>query len=243
MKVIEQYVELMEDVDGEAILWKIEAACRNCYKSEGKNEERDREKRDRLISSAIRSGHHSVLEHANITFRVVTNRGVSHEWVRHRIGVAYSQESTRYCNYGHGEVMCIWPHNKFGAKADDHEYTEETVAKMTDEDGDHEIDINNPLDVWLSAMVSAEWHYLQLLRLGWQPQDARDVLPNALKTEMVTTMNIRSLRHFFELRCTAKAHPHIRDLALKLLELLHYNIPVLFDDLVEKFLTGKGAEK
>lgn len=217
MKIIEQYVEMMEPIDAEAILNKIEDAYRNCYKSEGRNPEHDQEKRDRLIRNCIKAGHESALEHANLTFRVVTNRGVSHEWVRHRIGVAYSQESTRYCNYGNDDngITVIWPWFL----------------------GNKNLALSNPqigetkLSIWGKAVRDAESNYLKLLEKGCTAQEARGVLPNDLKTEIVCTMNVRSMRHFFKLRASKKAHPQIHDLALQLfMTMIRGGLTVLFED-------------
>lgn len=215
MKIIEQSIQFEEPVRGQDILWRIEAACRTCYKSEGRNAERDPAIRDALIRNAIKSGHHSVLEHAAVTFRVITNRGVTHEWVRHRIGVAYSQEPTRYCNYGNDDqgITVIWPW-----------YLGEFVGK-----DDREVDRKTLL--WGALMGAAEACYLELLKAGCTAQEARGVLPNDLKTEMVCTMNIRALRHFFELRDSPKAHPQIRALAAELKKTLQTLIPVVFEDL------------
>lgn len=221
MRIVEQSIELMEDYEGasEAILWKIEAACRNCYKSEGKNEEHDIGKRDALIRAAVKRGHTSVLEHAAFTFRVICNRGVSHEWVRHRIGWSYSQESTRYCNYGHDQgITVIWPWY-LGS------YTETGTPSYIRKR-------------WVQAMWESEQAYLDLLDKGCKPEEARGVLPNDLKTEIVCTANIVALRHFFKLRCTKAAHPQIRELALQLLAKLHAAVPVLLDDLALDFLKG-----
>lgn len=230
MKIIEQSIELMEGIDGEAILWKIEAAARNCYKSEDKNAERDIEKRNRLISHAVGRGHTSVLEHGNISFRVICNRGVSHEWVRHRIGWSYSQESTRYCNYGHSEgITVIWPTHKLGAyKTEAHLLAQGQILDRI---------------IWVDAMKSMESYYLRLLARGWKPEDARDPLGIALKTEIVCTANVVALRHFFKLRCAKAAHPQIRALALMLLERLMWTgLDILFQDLIDEHLMGKNTK-
>ena len=95
MKIIEPYIELEDKIDGQAILKKIEKIGRVCYKSENNITE---DSAERFIKNIIKNGHESVLEHVSISVRVICDRGVSHEIVRHRIG-SYSQESTRYCNY------------------------------------------------------------------------------------------------------------------------------------------------
>jgi thymidylate synthase (FAD) len=231
VKIVEQSIELMEYTDEESILWKIEAACRNCYKSEGKNEEHDLAKRDALIRAAVKRGHTSVLEHASFTFRVICNRGVSHEWVRHRVGWSYSQESTRYCNYGHSEgITVIWPWY-LGPIPED----TSILGRYSFTQG---LEVTPTANTWYAAMSHAERAYLQLLKYGCKPEEARGVLPNDLKTEIVCTANVVALRHFFKLRCTKQAHPQIRELALQLLADLNKVVPVLFEDLAEQFLTA-----
>lgn len=88
---------------------------------------------------------------------------------------------------------------------------------------------------WRSAMRFAESHYLSLLRFGATPQEARSVLPNSLKTEVVMTADIREWRHFLKLRCSPAAHPQMREVALILLEKVHALIPVCFDDIWEEY--------
>ena len=88
--------------------------------------------------------------------------------------------------------------------------------------------------VWEEAMKTAEKTYLELIRLGASPQEARSVLPNSLKTEIVMTMNLREWRHFFKLRTSNAAHPQMREIAQPLLDELKRQIPVIFDDIVYK---------
>jgi thymidylate synthase (FAD) len=235
MKIVEQSITPLKEIDGEEILWTIEAACRLCYKSEGKNLEKDPHKRDTLIRAAVRRGHTSVLEHASVTFRVITNRGVSHEWVRHRIGCSYSQESTRYCNYGDerfgNEITVIWPW-WLGTMPED----PKVIGKISWEEipGISYSEFSPSHFLWYRAMESAEKTYLQLLKYGKKAEEARGILPNDLKTEFIVTMNPVSLRHFLRLRCSLEAHFQIRSLALQALALLHEKIPIIFDDLYEK---------
>jgi thymidylate synthase (FAD) len=187
----------------------LEAAGRTCYKSEDKITD---DSAAGFVGRIVRSGHESVIEHANVTVRLIIDRGVSHELVRHRLA-AYSQESTRYANYSQ---------ERFGREI--------TVIKPCFwEEGSPEYAI------WEQAMRRAEEAYMQLLDQGASPQQARAVLPNSLKTEVVMTANLREWRHVFRLRCQKAAHPQIREVMLGLLDDMHSRIPVLFDDLAQMF--------
>lgn len=209
MRIIAPSFEIMALESGSDILKRIEAAGRTCYKSE------DMITNDSAAAFTQRilgSGHLSVIEHASATVRFVCDRGVTHEIVRHRLA-SYSQESTRYANYSK---------DKFG--------NEITVIRPCFwEEGSAEYAI------WLEAMQQAEASYLLLTKKGASAQQARSVLPNSLKTEIVVTCNFREWRHIFELRCASAAHPQMREIMLPLLGEMHRNIPVLFADLYERF--------
>jgi len=157
-------------------------------------------------------GHESVIEHEKITVRIICDRGVTHEIVRHRIA-SYSQESTRYCNYSN---------NKFG--------NEITVIEPSFWDKNSKKD-KIKYNTWKKALIKAEEAYLKLIELGATPQEARSVLPNSLKTEIVVTMNIREWRHFFKLRTSKAAHPQMQEIARPILDEFKKLIPVLFDDI------------
>ena len=202
MRVIEPSFEIITPIDREAILRHIELCGRVCYKSEGNISEGSAE---RLIKHMLDRGHESPIEHFSISVRVICDRGVSHEWVRHRIA-SYSQESTRYCNYAK---------DKFG--------NEITFIKPAG------IDVGaDAYSIWAAAMKDAERSYLDLLKLGVAPENARSVLPNSLKTEFICTMNLREWRHFFELRTSPAAHPDMRAVACPLKEEFHKLLPELF---------------
>lgn len=209
MKVIESGFEILTPLDGEAILRHIERCGRVCYKSEDRITADSAKK---FVSGLIKSGHESVLEHYSITVRFIVDRGVSHEIVRHRIA-SYSQESTRYCNYSNG---------RFGEEI--------TVVKpfFFDEKRDSDCAYFR----WHSSCYEAERTYLELLERGRSPEQARSVLPNSLKTEVVMTANLREWRHFFKLRCSLAAHPQMREIATRVLSELSAEIPAVFDDLV-----------
>ena len=206
MKIIVPSVELVEDFDAAAVMKKIERAGRVCYKSEGNIKDDSAEK---FIRGIIKRGHESVIEHATVSFKIICDRGVTHELVRHRIGASYSQESTRFCDYSAG---------KFGGEL--------TFIKpcFWQEDDDN-------FKIWLSAMELAEKNYLALRAGGARPEEARAILPNSLKTEIFVTMNLREWRHFLKLRTAKAAHPQMREVALKIYKILAEKLPAVFDDI------------
>ena len=215
MNIIPPSHTFLSPADGAALLRRLERIGRVCYKSEGKITETSY---DPFLRSLLRRGHESVIEHASVSVLIVCDRGVSHEIVRHRIA-SYSQESTRYCNY---------VKEKFGSQ----------ITCIDLSTGFH-YDLNNEMDrrkyeVWQEAMENAERSYFQLIQLGATPQEARSVLPNSLKTELVATMNLREWRHFFRMRADAAAHPQCREVAQMLLERFAKEYPVFFEDLLEK---------
>ena len=202
MNIIDADVILIDFPGQETILRKLEYCGRVCYKSEDKIA---RGSAETFIRNIIKRGHESVLEHVSFTVKFIVDRGVSHEIVRHRIA-SFSQESTRYCNYAKADEIavirpCFWSEN-------DPKYMN-----------------------WEAAMLSAERFYMSLIESGASPQEARSVLPNSLKTEVVMTANIREWRHFLKLRTSPAAHAQIREVAIKLLKMLQEKAPVLFDDI------------
>ena len=205
MKIIEPSFEIMP-VNGEEILNNIERAGRTCYKSEDKITEDSARK---FVAAIIKSGHESVIEHEKITVRIICDRGVTHEIVRHRIA-SYSQESTRYCNYANdkfgNELTFIRPF-----------YWENEPVKKA---------------IWTTSMERVEKNYKELIRLGASPQEARAILPNSLKTEIVVTMNLREWRHFLKLRTSPAAHPQIREVAIPILKKFKELVPIVFNDIL-----------
>jgi thymidylate synthase (FAD) len=205
MQIIKAGYEIMDPLDGRAILQKIEKIGRVCYKSEDKITENSCEK---FVAGLIKRGHEAMLEHFSFSVKFIVDRGVSHELVRHRVA-SFAQESTRYCNYGKsGEVTFIKPFF----------FTPNTVE----------------YDAWEMDVRTAEGAYLDLLDYGVTPQEARAVLPNSLKTEVVMTANLREWRHFFKLRAvgvTGAPHPQMMEVTVPLLKELQEIIPVVFEDL------------
>lgn len=216
MRVIKQNAHVICKLPSEEIMRSIEVAGRVCYKSEDRITEDSAEK---FVRRLIQSGHESVIEHINVSAVVICDRGVSHEIVRHRLA-SYSQESTRYCNYTRdkfgGEIAVIDPRS--GIELDSHMKN----LPQTNKD--------LIFDTWVIAMNYAENAYHSILELGATPQIARGVLPTALKTEMVMTMNLREWRHFLKVRTDKAAHPQIREVALQLLSDFKSYLPVVFED-------------
>lgn len=205
MKIIEPSVEIITPIDQQAVMQHIELAGRVCYKSGDKIRDGSAEE---FIRGIIKRGHESVLEHFAITVRFICDRGVSHELVRHRIA-SYSQESTRYCNYYGG---------KFGEEI--------TVIKPC-----FWKETNLEYAAWANLCSKAEDVYIDLIRSGATPQEARAVLPNSLKTEVIMSANLREWRHFLSLRCAKSAHPQMREVACMLREQLAEALPTIFGDL------------
>lgn len=200
MKIVESEAFILDYPDD--ILRKIEVYGRVCYKSEEKMTE---DSAEQFVKSLIARGHLSVLEHINITAKLITDRGVTHELVRHRLA-AYSQESTRYCNYSadkfNGELTVIAP-----------SWCEPNTV---------------PYNIWKASCEEAEDNYFDLLENGAVAQQARSLLPHSVKTEIVMTANLREWLHIFELRRSPAAHPDMRDVMEKLYKQFHRLLPEVF---------------
>lgn len=213
MKIVNSSHKIEQALPYNQMIALLESAARTCYKSEDRIKPGSAEK---LIKYCIQRGHESVLEHASISVRFVCSRGISHELVRHRLA-SFSQESTRYCNYKGGLVF-VRP--------------DWVNPDMTGEfDRGTQIIADAKNTTWFAAIMVAETVYMDLISVGCRPEEARDVLPNALKTEMVMTANVREWRHILRLRCAKAAHPDMRALMLPLLSELQENYPVLFEDI------------
>lgn len=202
MKIVQASFEILA-INPSKPLLLLELAGRTCYKSEDKIDKGTAEK---FAARMLESQHESVIEHATMTVRFICDRGVSHELVRHRI-CSFSQESTRYCNYSKdkfgNEITVIAPY-----------FWSVSGGLYAD---------------WCYACQQAEATYFKLIDAGAKPQEARSVLPNSLKTEIVVTANLREWRHIFKQRCSSKAHPQMHELMIPLLLEVRERIPVLFD--------------
>jgi thymidylate synthase (FAD) len=215
--------KILTPIDGSRILQSIERAGRTCYKSEDRITDGSAEK---FCKSILERGHESVIEHESLSVKFIVDRGVTHELVRHRL-CAYSQESTRYCNYKGGVTFVIPP------------WVDLPEGEITQDDRTQYCPVvfisasveASPRGEWLRAMACAETAYTNMLAWGWSPQQARSVLPNSLKTEIVCTANLREWRWIFRKRCDSAAHPQMREVMIPLLADLVQAIPVIFDDI------------
>lgn len=186
--------------------YHAETAGRTCYRTEGKAAPNGSTASEFLKARLTGDNpHESVIEHAVASFRIITDRGISHELVRHRLA-SFSQESTRYCNYSNnrfgGELRFLRP-------------------------------VNLPRELgpaWERAVKASETAYLALLVGGAKPQDARSILPNCLKTELVMTCNMREWRHFLQLRLATGAHPDMQLIARKIAAILVGKVPEFFPE-------------
>lgn len=240
MKLIKPSYTIESPINGEEILIAIEAAGRTAYKSEDKIEIEKIPFTDGVhsvvigynqkaisarpfIQRLIKNGHEAVLELGGmITIRFICDRGVSHEIVKHRLA-SFVQESTMFCNYANGkDIEFIIPLWCASLKEGVLEYLSMTPSTITDEELS-----------WVNCMLDCESLYNNfVLNYKWSPQQARSVLPNSLKTEIVVGANIREWRHIFKLHTASDAHPQLRELMLPLLKEFKQKIPVIFDDIL-----------
>nr|WP_317356858.1 FAD-dependent thymidylate synthase [uncultured Tyzzerella sp.] len=209
MNIIKPTYVIEQELNESEMLKAIERAGRTCYKSENLVNEESAKK---FVTNILKLGHESVIEHEKITVRIICDRGVTHEIVRHRIA-SYSQESTRYCNY------C---NDRFGKEL--------TFIEPCFFSSDSEEDKKNK-QIWLDTMSMIEKNYNMLIENGARPEEARAILPNSLKTEIVVTMNLRAWRHFFKLRTDKSAHPQIREISNMILDEFKQKLPTIFGDL------------
>lgn len=225
MKLIKPSYEIISKIDTDYILQLIEVAGRTCYKSEDKITATSAKD---FIKMILGRHHESVIEHGSMSVRFIIDRGVSHELVRHRLA-SFSQESTRFVNYSKGKfdgqitfIAPLWI---------DFESIK-NVANYKDLDNDENRHLVGDIYAYLDLLLHSEEAYNDLIARGWQPQQARSVLPNSLKTEIVVTANFREWRTIFMQRCAPAAHPQMREVTLPLLAEVKQLLPIIFDDII-----------
>lgn len=203
MKIIEPSFGITSPADrteGIDMLREIEALARISHRAEDKQ---TLDSWERFIKAVVvDKGDWSVCEHLVVTVIARVDRGVSHEWVRHRIG-SYTQESTRFVNY-QKKGNCL-------------EFIKPVELEKT--------------AIWETGLEQAENAYFTMLNMGVRPQEARSVLPNALATTIAVTYNLRSWRQFFLMRTSRETHPDFRCITIPLLAEFKKRIPLLYDDI------------
>ena len=245
MKLINPSIEFLTPILRNEILPQLERIGRTCYKSENKITPGSSSAFVRMLT---KRGHHAMLEHASISVKIVCDRGVSHEIVRHRLA-SYAQESTRYCDYTkdkfNDQLTFIRPDwfktvpageyhledNKnisvlYESRHVNHDYVHIKEPFRNIEDPDW----GSPEVFFLRHMLWSEKAYKAIRNGGWKPEQARAVLPNALKTEIVVTMNLREWIHFFKMRDSEFAHPQMRQIAKGIHEEFISRLPEIYGE-------------
>ena len=204
MKIISPSFEILTPLDGQAILKHIELCGRVCYKSEDKITDTSAAA---FVAGIIKRGHEAVLEHYDITVKFICDRGVSHELVRHRLAPTV-KKAPATATTPKTDLRRNHCHLALFSVKREHRHA--------------------ALGVGLPPGGGVLFQHAHLC---CTPQEARSVLPNSLKTEVVMTANLREWRHFFKLRTAPAAHPQMRELAIPLLRRMQEMVPVVFDDL------------
>ena len=246
MRIILPSFEILTPISDGGIeeLKQIERAARTCYKSEGKIT-KDGESAKKMVEMLIKKGHEAMLEHSQLSVKFITDRGVSHELVRHRL-CSYAQESTRWVDYSNddkfdGGLTFIMPYefDKWYKSNNEHldaynDFLESASMGNTLYDYEAILDTcGRPIAFgqWLWGLAQCERVYASMRLNGCSPQVARSILPNSLKTEIVVTANYREWRNILKLRTAKDAHPDMRSLMNELLKELVKRIPLIFDDI------------
>ena len=205
MRLINPSVELITDIDGEAVLRHIEHATRVCYDS---NDKVNEESHLKLLKTILDSHHYSVCEHFSVSVKIKCSRACLAQISRHR-HLSMSVRSQRYCNFSRSKKY-----------PDGIEFIRPTAYNSWTIEQQFKFEV---------AMRQSEKSYMELMNVGLKAQDARNVLNNAVMTEMVVTANLRAWREFLKLRTTTHAQDEIRAVALDLQAQLRNKIPLIFD--------------
>lgn len=212
MEFIEPSYEILTPIDRDYFYSHCEKIARKCYKSENKITQGSAEK---LIRNLIKMGHEAMIEHApTISVNFIHNRGFSHEMVRHRL-CSFAQESQRYVKYENSNMQFITPYWLDKDKA--MIIPEETIKYK----------------LFIEACENCEKNYKFFRNMNVKAQEARDVLINDIKTEIVVTTNIREWRNIFKLRIAPDAHPDMHRVMKPLLKDLYNQLPAFFYDIYE----------
>lgn len=231
MRIIEPSYEILTEISegGVKELQHVEKIGRVCYKSEGKITE-DGESAKKFVQMLIGRGHEAMIEHSTLSVKFTVDRGVSHELVRHRIA-SFAQESTRYCNYSKDKFDNGVTFVKPGWCEENISGTYKIVWDGLCGLSDRCVPKDKATNWWFWHMALAERDYLKLIENGWTPQEARSVLPNSTKTEIIITTNYREWRSILKLRTQNNCHPQMLEVTRSLLKELKEKLPIIFDDI------------
>ena len=227
-----------KDVKAMDVLRIIEAEGRRCYKSETKITPKSSLE---FVELRIAQKHIALLDHLHVTSEYICDRGVSHEWIRHKLTeilpsiniedgydwtpMAVSQESTRYCNYmKRGGVCFIIP--PWITRIPEGEYEIDNQDRYI-----HQLNLNRAERIWFRNKLFSEYSYLEELNEGWTPQMARGDLSIGVKTEFSVTCSLTEWRHVFSQRTSGAAHPQMREIMRPQLDEFKKTLPILFDDI------------
>ena len=201
IEIIKSFAELVGDYNPELDLIKIEHMARNCYNSPMSD---NAQARNDFISKLVKAGHESVIEHISVSFMLTVPRSISHQIVRHRIGVAYSQQSQRYIDLSKEPLKVIAP-----------------VPELN----------TSELVLWRESVEFAALTYNKLIVSGVRPQQARSVLPNCTATKLGMTANLRAWRHILKERyLNQRADPAIREVMSIVASKLKEMYPPMFEE-------------
>lgn len=227
MEIVQPYAHIvrpkgMNQNKGIELLQDIEWIGRISHRSEDAQTETSW---DRFLRSVVLGhGDWSIVEHAQVSVDAVIDRGITHEWVRHRIG-AYTQESTRFVNYAkkHTKIDEYINPAKFICPP--------SILAHKDDIRTMRIGDTNVYDMWVEGREEDEEEYMIYITSGIKPQEARTCFPNALASRLVATYNLRMWRHFFLMRTTREAHPQMREVTIPLLAAFKLVIPIFYEDI------------
>lgn len=228
MQIVQPYARIMSPhsvkmpafdlEDGVALLRTVEVIGRVSHRSEGLQ---TTDSWQRFIEAVVMGhGDWSITEHASVTVDAVVDRGITHEWVRHRIG-AYTQESTRFVNYA-----------RKNTKTQEYVNPAAFICPPSIEECKGDPNREHIYDHWVAGRILDENEYKDYIEAGIKAQEARTCFPNALASRIVATYNLRMWRHFFIMRTCAQAHPQMRQVTIPLLSEFQSKIPLLYDDII-----------
>ena len=222
-----------EEFDAKKMLKRIESAGRVCYKSESNITD---DSSENFVKMIIARGHESVLEHVGVTAKFICSRACSHQLVRHRIA-SFSQESQRYCNYTKKGYTIIVPpkiNQQSMIEPGTYQMCWNPESRLYYLSGVTNNKIYNA-SIFISSVCDSIDTYNGILRASdINPEDARFVLPNAMKTEVVITANLREWRHIYRERVLNQhAQWEVQHLVRSVVSDLFNVIPEFFGDIYE----------